>query len=106
MIAVDPGARPRAGDGCRRGSVGSGVGLRLGAMVCGVPKARFRDGRPSSSTLGFLVLIALLAANPPGCRASAPTDPASDEAFEDEEPIPPGAAGVRDHALNPSILGL
>jgi hypothetical protein len=64
-------------------------------MVCGTPQARSR-----------LALIALLAANPFGCRASAPDDPGIDEAFEEEEPVPPGAAGVRDHALNPAVLGL
>lgn len=50
--------------------------------------------------------LAVLTAAAPGCGDKTPTDPTAEEIVEEIETLPPDAAGVRDHALNRSVLGL
>lgn len=79
-------------------------------MVCGMRKPRVTDRLTSASgpalSLAVLLVVTLLGGLGPGCRGQAPAVPPVEEGVDDLEPIPPDAAGVRDHALNPSILGL
>ncbi|MBX7187347.1 MAG: hypothetical protein K1Y01_19545 [Vicinamibacteria bacterium] len=79
-------------------------------MEFGSLKPGLNDGRPARParwpSLGVLCAFAMLFATGMACgsrQAPAPTD---DEVIDDVEPIPPDAAGVRDHGLNRSILGL
>ncbi len=53
-----------------------------------------------------VVRMVLLAGLLQGCAAADPATIDSDDDSELTEPIPPDAAGVRDHALNRAVLGL
>ena len=86
------------------------LALGFPGMVCGLPKPRVGDEQPSAAartrSLAVLLTLAVLAATGPGCRSPEATAPFEEEAVDEVEPMPPDAAGVRDHGLNRSILGL
>ena len=71
-------------------------------MMRGMPKIPVARGL----SLAARWSLALLLASGAGCGSTPSTDPSLGETVEDLEPIPPDAAGVRDHPLNRSILGL
>ena len=79
-------------------------------MVCGLTKPRVGEEQALAAAwtrpLAVLLTLAVLAATGLGCRSQEATAPPEEEAVDEVEPIPPDAAGVRDHGLNRSILGL
>ena len=76
-------------------------------MVFGMRQPGGRDERSTAPgpALAVAILLALTVLSSAGCGSQAASVPPG-EGADDVEPIPPDAAGVRDHALHRSILGL
>jgi len=75
--------------------------LRGEATASILTLAAVRTGRGFTALALSMLVVAGL-----GCGAKLSEEAPADEASVDVEPIPPDAAGVRDHGLNRAVLGL